>query len=38
MEFTPIILQAAGWQGIHYVDKEEFLEQIDTLIPTGIQQ
>ena len=27
--------QASGWQTIFYVDKEGFLEQIDTLIPQG---
>ena len=30
--------QAAGWQGIHYVDKAGFLEMIDSLIPSCNQQ
>ena len=30
--------QAAGWQGIHYVDKAGFLEMIDSLIPSSNQQ
>ena len=29
--------QAAGWQIIHYVDKEGFLEKINTLLPPGNQ-
>ena len=27
--------QAAGWQGIHYVDKASFLEAMDALLHTG---
>ena len=30
--------QSAGWQAIHYVEKEGFLEQIDTLLPSGNQK
>ena len=30
--------QDAGWQTIHYVDKEGFLEMIDRLIPSNNQQ
>ena len=29
--------QAAGWRGIHYVDKAGFLETIDSLIPSSHQ-
>ena len=29
--------QAAGWQAIHYVDKEDFMVRINTLLPPGKQ-
>lgn len=30
--------QAAGWQAIHYVDKEDFMVRINTLLPPGNQE
>ena len=30
--------QAAGWQAIHYVDKEDFMLRINTLLPPGKQE
>jgi putative hydrolase of the HAD superfamily len=30
--------QAAGWQAIHYVDKEDFMLRVNTLLPPGKQE
>ena len=30
--------QAAGWQAIHYVDKEDFMLRTNTLLPPGKQE
>lgn len=30
--------QAAGWQAIHFVDKEDFMLRINTLLPPGSQE